>query len=178
MNVSTPHPPGSGPPRVREVAGPVCMVVSWVFPCTASSVPRARRHARSALTGWRVPEDDPASSVWEDLELVVAELAGNASRFCRGRMAMTLQVHHDHVRLEVVDDGPATESLELTRPSVPVPDAESGRGLVIVSALATHWGAERTTTSVTGGSGTKVWAELAFPSVSPYFTTNCHLAAV
>jgi signal transduction histidine kinase len=130
------------------------------------------------LVGWHVPQDDPSSEVWEDLELVVGELAGNASRFCRGRMAMTLQVHHDRVRIEVVDDGPGTESLHLTRASAPRPDAESGRGLVIVSALAARWGAERTTTSVAGGSGTTVWAELAFPSASPHFTRGCELAAV
>jgi hypothetical protein len=61
---------------------------------------------------------------------------------------------------------------------MPPGDAESGRGLVIVSALAQRWGAERTTTSVSGGSGTKVWAELAFSSVSPHFTALCKFAAV
>src|SRR3954468_6110826 len=113
------------------------MVAGWMFACAASSVPLARRHVRSALAKWRVPMEDPAAEVWEDLELVVTELAGNASRFCRGRMELTLQVHHDHVRLEVTDDGLGTEALELASPAVPGPDAESGRGLVIVSELAT-----------------------------------------
>jgi signal transduction histidine kinase len=156
----------------------VCMVVSWVFRCTPSSVPLARRHIRTALGSWHVPEGDPAGDVWEDLELVVGELAGNASRFCQGRIEMKLEVHRDHARLEVVDDGIATESLHLTSRSAPAVDAESGRGLFIVSALASSWGAERTTTSVVGGNGTRVWAELAFPSVSPHFTRGCELAAV
>jgi anti-sigma regulatory factor (Ser/Thr protein kinase) len=156
----------------------VCMVVSWVFPCARSSVPRARRHVRAALAGWRVPAGDPAGEVWEDLELVVGELAGNATRFCRGSIQMKLEVHHDHARLEVLDDGDGRESLHLTDASAPSADAESGRGLVIVSALASSWGAERSTTSVAGGSGTKVWAELTFGSTSPHFTRNCELAAV
>jgi len=156
----------------------VCKVVSWVFPCAASSVPQARRHVRSALAGWGVPDGDPAGDVWEDLELVVGELAGNATKFCRGRIRMTVEVHHNHARVEVLDDGDGRESLHLTEPKAPSPDAESGRGLVIVSALSSSWGAERTSTSVAGGSGTKVWAELAFPSVSPYFTLACELAAV
>jgi anti-sigma regulatory factor (Ser/Thr protein kinase) len=157
----------------------VCTVVNWVFPCAPSSVPLARRHIRAALASWHVPKGDPAGEVWEDLELVVGELAGNATRFCQGRIEMRLEVHRGHARLEVLDDGSATESLHLTSPpSVPGADAESGRGLVIVSALANSWGAERTTTSVAGGSGTKVWAELAFKSVSPHFTRECELAAV
>jgi signal transduction histidine kinase len=156
----------------------VCIVVNWLFPCTPSSVPQARRHIRAALAGWQVPMGDPAGEVWEDLELVVGELAANATRFCRGRIEMKLEVHRDHVRLEVLDDGAGTESLHLTSPSVPGADAESGRGLVIVSALASSWGAVRTTTSVVGGSGTKVWAELAFRSVSPHFTRECELVAV
>jgi signal transduction histidine kinase len=156
----------------------VCIVVNWVFPCTRSSVPIARRHIRAALASWHVPKGDPAGEVWEDLELVVGELAGNATRFCQGRIEMKLEVHRDHARLEVLDDGVGTESLHLTSPSVPGADAESGRGLVIVSALASSWGAARTTTSVAGGSGTKVWAELMFRSVSPHFTPGCEVAAV
>jgi anti-sigma regulatory factor (Ser/Thr protein kinase) len=156
----------------------VCMVVSWVFPCTPSSVPLARRHIRAALAGWHVPDGDPAGDVWEDLELVVGELAGNATRFCQGRIEMKLEVHRDRARLEVLDDGVAMESLHLTSRPAPEPDAESGRGLVIVSALASSWGAERTTTSMAGGSGTRVWAEMAFRSVSPHFTRCCELAAV
>jgi signal transduction histidine kinase len=156
----------------------VCMVVNWAFPCTPSSVPRARRLVRTALAGWQVPQEDPAREVWDDLELVVGELAGNASRFCRGRIGLTLQVHRGYARLEVVDDGVGTESLHVSSPTGPSLDAESGRGLIIVSALATRWGAERTTTSVDGRSGTMVWAELDFSSWSPHFTPGCELVAV
>jgi anti-sigma regulatory factor (Ser/Thr protein kinase) len=156
----------------------VCKAVSWVFPCAASSVPRARRHVRSALAGWDVPDDDPAGDIWDDLELVVGELTGNATRFCRGRITMTIEMHRNHARVEVVDDGDGRESLHLTKPETPALDAESGRGLVIVSALSSAWGAERTSTSVAGGSGTKVWAELAFAAESPHFTRACALAAV
>jgi signal transduction histidine kinase len=177
MNVSTVSAPGSEGGRKRRFRG-VCKVVSWVFPCTPSSVPLARRHIRAALASWHVPEGDPAGEVWEDLELVVGELAGNATRFCRGRIEMKLEVHRDRAHLEVLDDGAGMESLHLTTPSVPAADAESGRGLVIVSALANSWGAERTTTSLAGGSGTTFWVELAFPSVSPHFTHGCQAAAV
>jgi signal transduction histidine kinase len=138
----------------------------------------ARRHIRAALSTWHVPKGDPAGEVWEDLELVVGELVGNATQFCRGRIEMRVEVHRDHARVEVLDDGAGTESLHLVSPSVPRADAESGRGLVIVSGLASSWGAERRTTSVAAGSGTKVWAELPFRSVSPHFTPGCEVVAV
>jgi anti-sigma regulatory factor (Ser/Thr protein kinase) len=172
-----PWPTGQLGPKNEGGRGGVCTVVDWVLPCAPSSVPKARHLVRSTVEGWRVPEDDPAISIWEDLELVIGELTGNASRFCRGRIGMRLEVHRDRVRLEVVDDGSGTESLHLKAPSAaPDTDAESGRGLVIVSALAQSWGADRTTTSVAGGNGTKVWAELPFPQVSPHFTRNCQVA--
>jgi anti-sigma regulatory factor (Ser/Thr protein kinase) len=155
----------------------VCRVISWVFDCTARDVPRARRGVRQALRAWEVPDDDPARDVWGDLEVVVGEVASNAARFCTGRFELTLEVHRDHVRVDVVDDGPATESLRLTS-GPPAPDAESGRGLSIVAALASHWGAERVTTSLTSGNGTRVWAELTFAAESPHFTPSCEIVVV
>lgn len=153
----------------------MCRVVSWGFDCAARDVPRARQAVRRVLHAWRVPDDDPATQVWGDLELVVGEVAGNAARFCTGRFRITLDVHRDHVRLEIVDEGPSTEPLRLIAAAPRAPDAESGRGLTIVAALASQWGAERITTSVAGGSGTRVWAELAFPAVSPHFSPQCDL---
>lgn len=155
----------------------MCTVVSWVFDCAVTDVPRARRAVRSALGAWDVPDADPARQVWGDLELVVGEVAGNAARFCTGRFRVSLEVHREHVRLDVVDEGPSTEPLRLTA-APPAPDAESGRGLSIVAALASEWGAERVTTSRAGRSGTRVWADLAFPSQSPHFTRQCDLVAL
>jgi signal transduction histidine kinase len=155
----------------------VCRVASWDFDCRTQDVVRARRAVREALHTWQVPDADPARQVWGDLELVVGEVAGNAARFCRGRYRLTVEVHRGHVRLDVVDEGPSTALLPLTW-SPPAPDAESGRGLSIVAALASQWGSERVTTSTDGRSGTRVWAELAFPSVSPHFTRSCGQVAV
>jgi signal transduction histidine kinase len=151
-------------------------VVSWVFDCTTQDVPRARRAVRQVLQTWEVPDADPARGVWGDLELVVGEVAGNAARFCTGSFRLTLEVHREHVRLDVLDEGPSAEPLRLTS-APPAPDAESGRGLSIVAALASQWGAERVTTSVARGSGTRVWAQFPFPSASPHFSRSCRLVA-
>jgi anti-sigma regulatory factor (Ser/Thr protein kinase) len=152
-------------------------VVSWDFDCRAEDVARARRAVRQVLRTWKVPDADPARQVWGDLELVVGEVAANAARFCVGRFRVTVQAHRGHVRMDVLDQGTSTDPLRLTV-EPPAPDAESGRGLSIVAALASRWGAERVRTSVDGHSGTRVWAELAFPATSPHFTRSCGLVAL
>jgi anti-sigma regulatory factor (Ser/Thr protein kinase) len=150
----------------------VCRLVRWVFDCTTEDVPRARRAVRQVLRAWEVPNADPAREIWGDLELVVGEIAGNAARFCTGRFHMTLEAHRDHVRLVVVDEGSSAEPLRLMA-APPPPEAESGRGLSIVAALSSRCGAEPVPASDAAGGGTRVWAEFAYPSVSPYFTRSC-----
>ncbi|MFE4966914.1 ATP-binding protein [Streptomyces sp. NPDC056660] len=119
-----------------------------------SSTPRGARLARllaaEQLRAWGLPLD-PARQI-------VAELAANAATHGRvpGRdFGLTLYVVGDTLRIEVTDTrGDRTPH---TRP--PSPDAESGRGLVLVEALADKWGV------APGLSPRKtVWAEI---SVSP-----------
>jgi anti-sigma regulatory factor (Ser/Thr protein kinase) len=154
----------------------VCRLVRWVFECRVEDVPRARRAVRQVLGTWEVPDADPAREVWPDLELVVGEVAGNAARFCTGRFRITLEAHRDHVRVVVLDEGPSAEPLHLMA-APPPPEAESGRGLSIVAAVSSRWGAERVPAPAAADGGTRVWVELVYPSVSPYFTRSCRLGA-
>ncbi|MFE4665414.1 ATP-binding protein [Streptomyces sp. NPDC056716] len=107
----------------------------------------ARHHTIEQLHTWGLPLD-PA-------EHIVAELAANAAVHGRvpGRsFRLLLYVVGDTLRIEVSDtrgdDLPRTQGHT-------VPDAESGRGLVIVEALADRWG-------VTSGPPPRktVWAEI------------------
>ncbi|MER6426674.1 ATP-binding protein [Streptomyces sp900105245] len=71
--------------------------------------------------------------------LVVAELAANAA--VHGRVAgrdfrLTLYAVAGTLRIEVTD----TRGDRLPRPALPAPDAEGGRGLLLVEALADRWG--------------------------------------
>ncbi|MGW2725227.1 ATP-binding protein [Streptomyces sp. NPDC001492] len=108
------------------------------FSAQLSSTPRGARLARllttEQLRTWGLPLD-PA-------EQIVAELAANASTHGRvpGRdFRLTLYVVGDTLRIEVTDTrGDRMPSTQLT----PV-DAESGRGLVLVDALADRWGVAR-----------------------------------
>ncbi|MFF4039512.1 ATP-binding protein [Streptomyces sp. NPDC001816] len=88
---------------------------------------------------------------------IVAELATNAATHGRvpGRdFRLTLYVVGDTLRVEVTDThGDRPPHLE-----PPAPEGESGRGLLLVAALAGRWG-------VAHGSRPRktVWAEVTLP---------------
>ncbi|WP_077798026.1 ATP-binding protein [Streptomyces sp. JHA26] len=129
------------------------------FSVQLSPTPRGARLARllatEQLRSWGLPLD-PA-------RLVVAELANNASAHGRvpGRdFRLTLYVVGDTLRIEVTD----TRGERLPESRTPAPDAESGRGLLLVEALAHRWG-------VTEGRFPRktVWAELRRTPPEPGF---------
>jgi anti-sigma regulatory factor (Ser/Thr protein kinase) len=124
----------------------------------------ARMHARAVAGEWAL--DDMA----EDVALVVSELVTNAVRASTGtdgRPKYTdasggLPIVHlrllcDHTRLivEVWDLSPAEPEAKN-----PAPDAESGRGLLLVEALTERWGWQHTPT----WPGKLVWAEFVSKS--------------
>ncbi|MFF7645470.1 ATP-binding protein [Streptomyces canus] len=105
------------------------------FSLLLSPTPRGARLARllatEQLREWGLPLH-PA-------EHIVAELAVNAATHGRvpGRdFRLTLYVVGDTLRIEVTD----TRGDRLPHTELPAPDAESGRGLVLVAALADRWG--------------------------------------
>ncbi|MFJ1894629.1 MULTISPECIES: ATP-binding protein [unclassified Streptomyces] len=115
-------------------------------------VGRARAELRTALAGWAlVPVTDTAL-------LVLSELLTNAGRHARvspGREIETRFVRlPDGVRIEVHD---ASSVRPVGRE--PALEADDGRGLFLVDALADRWGiADR------NGPGKAVWAECRLPS--------------
>ncbi|MFD7136650.1 ATP-binding protein [Streptomyces sp. NPDC059894] len=123
------------------------------FRAQLSPTPRGARLARllatEQLRTGGLPLDPAA--------LIVAELAANA--VTHGRVAgrdfrLLLHVIGDTLRIEVSDTrGDRTPCVG----QVP-PDSESGRGLVLVEALAARWG-------VGAGPGPRktVWAEVSLP---------------
>lgn len=129
------------------------------FSLRLSPTPRGARLARllaaEQLRGWGIPLD-PARQI-------VAELAANAAVHGRvpGRdFRLTLYVVANTLRIEVTD----THGDRLPCLGEAARDAESGRGLFLVEALADRWG-------VTPGLRPRktVWAEVVLPSEgAPY----------
>ncbi|MEV2217968.1 ATP-binding protein [Streptomyces sp. NPDC050997] len=138
----------------QETAAPTAQLDSPIrnFSQLLSSTPRGARLARllatEQLRTWGIPLD-PA-------EHIVAELAANAVTHGRvpGRdFRLTLYVIGGTLRIEVTDTRgdrlPYVQEADL--------DGESGRGLLIVDALADRWGVAH------GPAPRKtVWAEAEF----------------
>ena len=111
------------------------------FASRASSVAKARRFAVGEIT-----DPELASRV----STVVSELATNAIRHAKS--AFRLEVRRDDgvVRVTVSDDDPSPPR----QVSGNTPSDPTGRGLLIVDALADRWGFHPE------GLGKAVWAEL------------------
>ena len=127
--------------------------------------PRGARLARHLAVRWMEERGwPPASDASCAVSLVVAELAANAvlhgrvpGRACALRLALDAEAHL--VRIEVAD---AAEGRRPPASAPPLcPEGESGRGLVLVEALAVRWGWEPRRPV-----GKTVWAEVAVEPVS------------
>jgi two-component sensor histidine kinase len=87
--------------------------------------------------------------VVDDILLCLSELVTNAIQAECERLIVELSVDDTRVRLAVTDDGSGWPVLQRPAPAEP-----SGRGLMIVDALACTWGVEP------AGSSKRVWAEV------------------
>ena len=115
------------------------------LPVLRSSPAWARATVRQILTEWRVRADTVESA-----ELLTSELVTNAvlfsgtslevdsrpSRIDVAHIALTLRRSPGLVRVEVCDENTKPPILR----SAPEPDAEGGRGLILVNAMSVDWG--------------------------------------
>ncbi|MEU9557509.1 ATP-binding protein [Streptomyces fumanus] len=110
---------------------PALLAHDWSvgYPMTARSVGLARRQVRRRLTMWAWAGDA------EDAVLVTSELVGNAVRY--GRVPgheLWLRLRELEDRVLVVDVSDPVRVLPEVRDD---PEGESGRGLLVVTGLAT-----------------------------------------
>jgi anti-sigma regulatory factor (Ser/Thr protein kinase) len=126
-----------------------------------ASVPGVRRFVSDCLVSWGVPE------LVDDATLCVSELAGNAVLHSASTfMEISMRRIDDVVRISVEDDGIVPPDAVVPRSSLPIPgdgpddlldnEATTGRGLAIVSMLASDWGVDTTT-----GGGKRIWVDVA-----------------
>jgi anti-sigma regulatory factor (Ser/Thr protein kinase) len=110
----------------------------------------ARAVLRQTLSAWA------ATGPISDIELVADELITNSLVHTDSGATLTVELLGDarpRVRLEIQDS-----SSEWPRRRVPGETATSGRGLLLVDALAERWGVQPL------GSGKSVWCEFPLPS--------------
>jgi anti-sigma regulatory factor (Ser/Thr protein kinase) len=109
-----------------------------------ASVARIRRFAADAART-TAPDVDA-----DTVALLVSEVATNALVHGRGRVRVRVRPTSSGLRVEVHDGNPA---LPARRRATPMD--EGGRGIALVEALSSGWGAEHT------DDGKSVWFEVA-----------------
>ncbi|MFF4792584.1 ATP-binding protein [Streptomyces sp. NPDC001276] len=135
------------PAAVREFA--------MRFTSTPRGARLARRLVAHRLNDWGHPY---ATSMNETVTLITAELTANAVRHGHvpGRdFHLRLAESRGILRVEVTD----TRTERLPARGEPCPDGESGRGLLLIEALADGWGV----VPQPAGPGKTVWAECSCP---------------
>jgi serine/threonine-protein kinase RsbW len=114
------------------------------LPATTTAPQLVRGFLRSSLETWKL------DGFGEITELLASELVANAVVHVGRPMTVRISRRDDAIRVEVQDESPRLPSLD-----TPDPTGERGRGVFLVDALATGWGAE-----VHPDDGKTVWFEL------------------
>ncbi|MGW3635485.1 ATP-binding SpoIIE family protein phosphatase [Streptomyces sp. NPDC005122] len=107
---------------------------------------QARRHVRAQLTAWDLDE------VIMTTELVVSELVGNVVRHASGPITLRLLRGRTLV-CEVADASPVMPRIRRAADT-----DEGGRGLQLIAAVSSRWGARYT------ASGKCIWTEQLLPA--------------
>ncbi|ASQ99674.1 ATP-binding protein [Streptomyces sp. Mo3] len=94
------------------------------------------------------------------MELLVAEIVTNALIHGRSAVDIRMRTYGDRLRVEVRDNEPhpPIPAAILDTAETSDDEAESGRGLLIVDAIASDWG------SSPMGRGKTTWFEMLIPA--------------
>ncbi|MEU9335368.1 SpoIIE family protein phosphatase [Streptomyces sp. NPDC048290] len=116
-------------------------------------VGRLRHYMQDLLPGWGL------DGLQDELELLLTEVVTNALVHADSDVDVRLREYPDHLRVEVRDSDPRPPLLvaDLGPGDTGDAQAESGRGMLIVDALAQSWG------SSPAGRGKTTWFELGVP---------------
>lgn len=142
---------------------PLPFTASWTYELHFPRDPRgpgiARRTLRTVLTAHHLTD------LADRAELLTTELATNSVRHTTGPASVSLRWQCPVLRVSVRDMSP---DLPLLPPPSPVnvyPD--SGRGLIILDAVADRWGGCAIGEGAFGPGGKSLWFELILPQTPP-----------
>ncbi|MER6119155.1 SpoIIE family protein phosphatase [Streptomyces sp. NPDC001743] len=141
------QPDGAALLLARTGVVPPDRVATWELPHDRTTPAMARTLVRDRLESWNLGED-----TIEATELIVSELITNAVRYGTPPLRLRLLLDRS-LTCEVHDTSPVVPHLRHARTV-----DEGGRGLFIVSQLATHWGTRY------GAGGKALWTEQEIPA--------------
>jgi anti-sigma regulatory factor (Ser/Thr protein kinase) len=122
------------------------------FAGRSETLSSSRAFVKATLAAWGLHH-------LEDIAALLSnELASNAIQHAGGAYQLTIELDPPQLRVEVIDPSPALPAVPATRGPT---DSESGRGLLLVEALAARWG----TRLLSGGKA--VWFALLVGGASP-----------
>ncbi|WP_331772974.1 SpoIIE family protein phosphatase (plasmid) [Embleya sp. NBC_00888] len=112
-----------------------------------------RRFARTQAVDWGL------EALTEELELLVSEIVTNVLIHGQSAVDVRMRTYGDRLRVEVRDNEPHPPIPAAILDTAETGDdqAESGRGLLIVDAIASSWGSSPT------GRGKTTWFEMLIP---------------
>lgn len=125
------------------------------FDALPEAAPAARAALRALLAG------SPLAARADDAELAVSELVTNAVLHGRAPLGVLLRLSGELLRVEVVDASAVSPSFSMLDPT-----AVTGRGLLLISALADSWGVEPLP------AGKTVWFEVRAGGVDEQAETD------
>lgn len=140
-------------PSYSKVSVMRTLVARFVLAGTYGEVSPARHKVIDQVRAWGVPLDDETA---DGIRLVASELITNAVVHGEGPITVALFHRPGRLVIEVLDASPVTP-----QPNCAGADDESGRGLLLVDALAARTG------WASSDRGKRVWADLALPKPAP-----------
>lgn len=118
---------------------------------TVPALPTSARTARHFISSF-CDEQHLAGDVADDAALLVSELTGNAVLHARSEARIRVGLSGTVLRIEVADDSP-----DMPQRRDASADATAGRGVYILDAVSSRWGA---TQRKEPPPGKVVWCEL------------------
>ncbi|WP_432033369.1 PAS domain S-box protein [Streptomyces antibioticus] len=116
-----------------QLPAPPLAAVSTALPAVPASVREGRAFLHEALDSWT------CAAVAGDALLLLSETLTNAVQHAEGPLGLHVHRTATDLTVEVSDRSP-----QLPQPRMAGQDEESGRGLILVRALATGWGVRPT----------------------------------
>lgn len=134
----------------RAAAREVLERLSEHFDADLRSAGGARRFVAATLRGWG------CSDLVDSVSLLVSELVTNAVVHAHSEVELVVHLQRDRVRVEVID---AADEVVHRRDASS--EAQSGRGMALIEALATSWGID------TLLAGKSIWFEVPRTPTEP-----------